>query len=277
MAWRIMHFIILAALLTGCGGEQFSTRSADLSACVVGDWKRQGPRMYNRGDHTISFRKDGTYEERSTGTASGGIYRANITTGPWFQYGDNIVKVETRIVDGYGNTVAEAIAEAEQALSVAQERRVPPISSGSAHCDKNHYKGGVLVKRSSSPDVFRIETYGGFINNWPERAPTVLTTEQLTLNKSNGIAEIERTREPLNGSGERTVTITHASYKYQSSLPDGTPVLALTRCEGKAGCLNPEPIAGSIKFEYVDWGTALSPGTKYGVGETTGLADYFKR
>lgn len=276
MAWRIMHYIILAAALTGCVGEEFDQRAADISACVVGDWERLGPRMFNRDQRSLSFRADGTFQQKTTGSTSGGDWHVNIITGPWFQHGDNIVQAHTRIVDGYGASQAEADAEAEQALLVAPERSAPSVTSGSAHCDKSHYKSGVLVKYSSSPDVFRAEHYGGFRSNWPARMPAVLTTEQLTLSR-NGIAEIQRTTEYFDGSGERTSTTTHAAYAYKSSGPDGTPVLALTTCEGQDGCFNPEPIPVGIDFEYVTWGTALSTGTRYGVGETTGKADYFSR
>ena len=229
MAWRIMHYIIPAAVLTGCVGEEFDQRAADISACVIGDWEWLGPRMFNRDELSLSFRADGTFQQKAIGSTSGGDWHVNIITGPWFQYGDNIVQAQTRIVDGYGPSQAEAEAEAEQALLVAPERIAPAVTSGSAHCDKSHFKSGVLVKYDSSPDVFRAEHYGGFRDNWPARMPTVLSTEQLTLER-NGIAEIQRTREYFDGSAENTSTTTHAAYEYKSSAPDGTPVLALTTC-----------------------------------------------
>lgn len=274
---RTLLIIASALAVTGCGGESFDQRATNISACVIGNWDRLGPRLFNRDQLTLSFRDDGTYVERRTGNnSSDGTWHVNILAGPWFQYGDNIVRARVQIADGYGATEAEANADAEQALLSAPVRTQPSTTSGSTHCDNEHFKSDVLIRYSTSPEVFRNERYLGFRETWPARTPTALATEQLTLNAS-GIAEILRTEEYFDGSAPNTQSITHAAYAYQSSSPDGTPVLALTDCTGRSGCSHPESIPAGIEYEYVDWKTALSTGTRYGVGETTGKADYFAR
>lgn len=273
---RCALLALLTIALTACGGEEFGTRASNISGCAVGDWERLGPRLSNRSALSLSFLDDGTFVRTdSDENASDGTSRVRIEVGPWFQHGDAIVRVILKVVDGYGATVEEATEEAQQALLTTPERAVPYTrGAGSTHCDSKHFKDNVLVKLSSAPDVFRIEQYLGFNQTWPTRTPTGLSTEQLTLH-GNGIAGIQRTRQYFDGSGEDTATTTHAAWSYRSSMPDGRRVLALVSCNGQIGCDNPEYIPTDI--EYVDWGTALSTGTTYGVDETTGKADYFAR
>ena len=275
---RCALLLLLSITLTGCGGEEFGTRAKDLSDCSVGNWDRQGPRLSNRAALSLTFSDDGTFlRKESDDSTSDGNSRVRLEAGPWFEYGDAIVRVIVKAVEGHGATVAEAEEQAQQALMAAPERTFPYIrGAGSTHCDSNHFKDSVLIKHSTSPDVFRIEQYRGFADTWPTRTPTSLATEQLTL-FSTGIAEIQRTTQYFDGSETDTASTTHASWSYRSSMPDGRRVLALASCTGEVGCDNPETLAAGIEVEYVDWGTALSTGTTLGVGEPTGKADYFAR
>ncbi len=273
---RASRVLLLPMLLSGCYGEEFDQRTNDLDACVVGDWERLGPRMANRSERTLHLHEDGTYLWRDSKESSGGEWRVQLRIGEWFQYDDNLIRTVVKSVMTTGTDEADADALALQALETDAEYSPPLIRAGTAHCDNRHYREQVLIKISSYPDVFRMKVYGGFDDSWPLRTPTSLHTTQLTLH-SNGIAEILRTGEFFDRSEEDFSNVSHAAYARQSSLPDGTPVVALTDCTGQSGCDIPEPIPAGIEYEYVDWKTALSVGTRYGVGETSGAADYFSR
>lgn len=269
-------YLLAITLLTGCGGEEFGTRSSDIEACARGDWERTVPVNAYPLRQTEAYNADGTFRQVRHLEASNDRYRVAIEAGQWFLYEDNIVRAISRTATGEADSIAAAQTSAEALLAVATEQIPPVMQSGSTHCDPKYLKNDVLIQYRSTPDVFRNDRYLGFEENWPTRMPTRKESEQLTL-RSDGIAEILRTVEYLhNAPGENSTSLTHAMYTHDTSFRDNYPVIELDDCTGQPGCSNPANITGP-QLLYVNWKTALSPGTQNGTTAVTDNTQYYYR
>ncbi len=267
---------LTVAFLAGCGGEEFGLRSADIEGCTSGNWERTVPTNAFPLRQTEAYNRDGTFRQVRYIDANDGRYRVYIEGGEWYLYQDNIVRAISRTASSEATSIDAAKAAAEANLAVAVEQIPPVIHSGSTHCDPKHLKNNVLIKYGNSPDVFRNERYLGFEDNWPTRMPTRKESEQITLG-SDGIAEILRTVEYLNNApGQNSSSLTHAAYTHDTSFRDNYPVIELDSCAGQTGCTNPAYISGP-QLLYVNWKTALSPGTQDGTTAVTENTQYYYR